>query len=156
MKPIKRGLLPHIVTIYNIFKDPKTGKLSYFRTFLEYVRIMTERRSVNVTGIGWTRVLASDLWIDPVSSVAYVRDEDGNKVTKIYVELREWLKLSEGQKEAHWTLQEGDYVVRDECQITLPPNTIAELNAEQPHKLQMIEPILDKPGNIHHWEIGLV
>lgn len=157
MNPIPQRLMPNTVTIYNVHKDEKTGKNAYFRTFLEFVRIMAKKSAVQVAAVGWSRVVTMELWIDPVTSIAFVRDEDGNQITKVYADAAQWSKLSDAEKQAHWTLQEGDYVVTDgECEITIPPNTITELNAERPRKLQGIAPVFDRDGSIHHWEVELV
>ena len=156
MKPIKRSLLPNTCTIYNVWKDPATGKMGHFRSFLRYTRLMDKASTVNVAGIGWTRVVTQFWLVDPVSSVAYAYDESGNKQKKAYVDYLAWEALSPGEKAAHWTLREGDYLMPGECAVVIPPAKLTDLTALKPRKINAIETILDKPGAIHHWEVTLV
>lgn len=166
MRPIKRSLLVNTVTIYNRYRDPDTGTVAFFRTFLKYTRFMTSQAVVAAdttlggAGMGATKTFALTLLVDPVSTVGYERDEPGRSVSKTYADERVWQAATD--KSRLWTLQGQDYVVEGECPVIVPPQSEADLTALRHYKLQAIAPQFDKrarPGradNIHHWECSLV
>lgn len=138
------------VTIYNKFKDPNTGKNSFYRVVLKHVRIMSGKSDVVVGEGGPTRHLMLELWIDPETSKAGTV-----KAGKAYRKLPVW--AAEPDKSDLWTLQEQDYVVDEACDWDLTPaNEEDFIEKYGPYKLSSIVPIFDKPGNVHHWECGLV
>ncbi len=154
MKPIKRGLLPNTVTLYNAFNDPDTGKTDYFRTYLQFTRIMTEKNGlVSSTNEGATRELLTELWVDPVSSIAY-DVISGVQIQKRYADPYAWEQLTD--KIPRWTIREGDFVVKGVCAVTVPPGTAEDITDLPYYTVRTVILALDKPGNVHHWEVQLV
>ena len=155
MRPIKPGLMPHTVTLYNVFKSPITGKLSFFRTFLRRTRIMHSSSAVNVESLGWTRVVTAGLLVDPKTTQAYRHGTKGVKIQKKFLDVPEWNALDDVKKEQFWTLREGDYVVTSgECQLV--PVNAAEFKAVDARQIHSIKPVINKDGSLHHWELSLV
>ena len=156
MRAIRPGLLPHLVTLYNVFKSPDTGKLAYFPTFLKRTRITHSSSTVNVASVGWTKAVTAGLLVDPKTTQAYRHGTNGIKIKKRYLELPAWDALPDADKEKHWTLREGDYVVHLESNSECPAVNLAEIQARNPRKIYSIKPVLSKDGTLHHWELNLV
>ena len=159
MKAIKPGLMPHLVTLYNVFISPATGEPSYFRTFLKRTRIMSFSSSVRVETGGWTRVVTSALLVDPRTTQGYRHGTKGIRIPKRYLDPPAWDKLPPEDKERFWTLKEGDLIVHlvNNGESTIDPDlTSAEFQVLAPRKIGSIKSEPDKRGRVHHWELGLV
>ena len=156
MAHINPNKLVDTITIYNVWKDPNTGKSGYWRSFVQQVRLMDKASTVNVASIGWTRVVTQEMLVDAQNSIAYSADENDNQVTKVYAEPSEWAAMSTDQKQAFWTMQEGDYVVPGECEIIIPPDAVTKLTALRPRKIGSVNMVRQKGGDTNHWEVSLV
>ena len=157
MKPIKRSLLPNTVTLYNCYRDPDSGVVEYFDTKFQYTRIMNVSKTVHSGTTGWTRILQLELWIDPFSSFAYATDSQGNKIKKIYAKPAAWEAMNNQDKARHWTLQPLDLIVEGQIDFILTADNQDQfMQQHRPNAIESIIPVLDKPGNVHHWEVNLV
>ena len=162
MNPVKRTLLPNTITIYNRFRDPNTGKMETYRTFLRYTRFMSQKSAIIVSTIGATKIYDTVLLLDhgltikgqKYSTEAYTLDASGKRVKKTYVEPRVWQAVAD--KTPLWTIQESDYVLREECPVTIPPGKESDITNLNPFLVKEIVPEYDKDGSIHHFEIRLV
>lgn len=153
--PIKAKYMVNKVTLYNYFRDLNTGETSYYRTNLERTRIMTKTLSIAAATGGFTQVLATQLLVDPVTSKAYLLDEQGNKPGKKYVEPDQWRHLSADDKAKYWTLQGQDLIVsREIIDEIIDVDNFKEIHI--PYEINVVTPILDIPGNAHHWQVNLV
>ena len=162
MKPVKRTLLPDTITIYNKFKDPNTGKNVTFRTFLRFTRFMSQKSGIIASTLGATRIYDTVILLDhgltmkgqKYSTEGYTLDGSGKRLKKPYVEPSAWKAAA--NKDAVWTIQEADYVLRGECPVTIPPGKEADITNLLPFLVKEIVPEYDKDGSIHHFEVRLV
>ena len=155
MRPIKPGLMPHTVTLYNVFKSPVSGHLAYFRTYLRQTRIISSSSAVNVATIGWTRAVTTRLLVDPATTLAYRHGTNNIKIQKKHIESSAWNALPEIDKDKHWTLNEGDYIVQLENNKECLAISVDDMQATNPRKIHSIESVLNKNGTLHHWELHL-
>ena len=155
MQPIKSSVLVHLDTLFNVHRSMETGKLAYYKTYLDRVRMLTTSSTVQTATQGWTRVVTLSLLVDPKTTQAYMRVE-GRKEKKTYLPFSEWDASPE--KEKHWTLRDGaDWLLIDtEKKVEFQASSEAEIMAMRPYKIDRIEPVINKNGKIHHWQVHLV
>lgn len=158
MRPINHTFMAHTVTLYNVFRDPDTGRNALYRTVLERTRFMTAKSRVIAAETGPKRVLLAELWIDPVTTRAFTRGENGAAAAKSWLEPSAWRAGTDGADRARfWTLQEEDYIVNGETGLV--PATADEnalVASRRALKLSAIVPVMGRSGNVHHWECMLV
>lgn len=163
MKPISRKSLPQTITLFNLFKDPGTGQLAYYRTFLEGVRVDSCKTTLAASIRGVKKEYQSMVFIDPISTKGYDRRQDGGMAAKHFEIRQDWLKLTPQGRADTWTLNEGDWLVFNLGEkITECPNIgdlgLTEQQFRQEYGVRVISalpPTIDKDGSIHHWEAVL-
>ena len=155
MQPLKSSVLVHLATLFNVHRSMETGKLAYYKTYIDRVRLLTTSSTVQTSTQGWTRVVTLSLLVDPKTTQAYAR-VDGRKEKKTYLPFSEWDVSPE--KEKHWTLRDGSdwLLVNTEKKVEYAVQTEAEIMALNPRKIERIETVINKNGKIHHWQVHLV
>jgi hypothetical protein len=166
MKAIKPALLVQTVTLYNIFKDPQTGDVKWYRTILERVRIMNVKTSfaniISASMRGVRKDFQTELLADRRNTLAY--QIDGAKtISKPFRPWQVWRNLIEAEKAITWTLNEGDLVAGDIYQPkVIAPEFDPQNDTEDAFRVKYglrpiaaISPQLDKDGSIHHWRVNL-
>jgi len=148
--------MPDLVTLYNVYRHPSTGKLSYFKTFLKNTRLDSVSSTIYVATTGWTRTVTANLLVDPKTTQQYRRGTGGIKINKKFMEFAAWDALSNADRDRFWTLREGDCIVHLSSNGESDAVSVAEITALNPRRINSINPILLKNGVLHHWEVNLV
>ena len=161
MNPIRASLLVNTVTLFNVFKDPDTGAVTYYRSFLEAVRVSQPKLSLAESLRGTGKTTQISVLMDRRGTQAFIRNEAGAQVIKTYFDWRDWVKLPDAEKALTWTLNVGSLMAAVIGQIeTICPefDTTDEQNFKIEHDLRNIvniKPNIDKDGSIHSWVVGL-
>lgn len=122
----------HVVTIYNALGEVER-RATYSRTVLEGVRV--ERRSGAVAGLAGQTATDGLLVFVPGTAAGFVEPE---------------MFAGEG-----WTLREGDLIVVGDCDLDIPPNRVAELEAtREVYRIKGFETHDGRHGGVHHREVA--
>lgn len=165
MRPVKEKYLKHSVTLFNLWQDPDTGAMRWYRTFLEHVRIDTHQTSLQDDTVDRRETFALTYIIDPVTTKGYGLDENGTRVDKrAVINPQDWCALPEDERLKAWTLKEND-------KLMFRPGYVETLGPEFPEDdpegeglrdawglrvVTSVGAIIDFDGTVHHWEGALV
>ena len=105
---------------------------------------MDRSSTVNVAGVGWTRAVTQEFLADAANTVGYVYDEKRNRQAVKFAAPANWSAMNEVGKSEFWTIQEGDYLINDECPVNIPPDAISALTGLNPSKIQSINTVRQK------------
>jgi hypothetical protein len=166
VKAISAKLLPHTVTLFNVWRDLDTGEVSAHRTILERVRVGVAERRYSTERIGETlgpperyefRVL-----VDSRTTIGYELDEGDARIVKPLVAGHFWEAMGPADKASHWTLRTSDWIYYREgdivsiCDPYDPEEDMqAFLESNAILKVSQVPAVIDKDGTIHHWELVL-
>ena len=158
---ISRADLPQTVTIYNVFKDPDTGAVAYYRTILEAVRVGQAKTSLREAVRGVTKLSRVSILMDRRTTQGYVLNEAGRRVKKPYLPWQVWAGRPAEEKAQAWTLNVNDLMAAVVGQkVTIVP----EFEPEREHEFKIqhglsliidIHPTVDEDGSVHSWSVGL-
>ena len=163
MKPISPKLLPHTITLFNVWKDPETGDIDCHRTILERVRVGVAKVSLTMARlsdmIGPPARYEFRVLIDRRTTRGYV-DILGERLEKAYLPASDWEASS--AKELYWTLRGSDLIYFKEGRAeSICPEYDPEVEFQAfmgDHGLRSISdvpPVIDKDGTVHNWELIL-
>lgn len=155
--------LPQTVTLFNVFRDPESGAVRYYRTILEWVRVDEVKTSLRENLKGATRLHKPVVWIDRRTTRGHQLME-GIRIAKPFKPWSEWQALPDAEKDGYWTLyQQHMLALPDNGQkVTLVPDFDPQNDNWQDfvekyslRQISDIEPTVDEDGSIHSWEVTL-
>lgn len=156
MKPISLKWLPQTITLFNLWKDPETGQISRYRTFLDGVRVDSRKTSLAASVRGQKAEYQVVVFVDPVSTQGL----DGDLARKIFAHHHIWVNMADEEKRQAWTLNVGDWLIFELGQKTtkapdIKGSGLTEQQFRQEYGVRVISalpPTIDKDGSVHHWE----
>ena len=131
-----------IATLYNHYTDKATGKTMYKKTIIDSVNWQRQQKT-NVTDKGLVSADQINVLIP-----FYGADFEG----KTYIEPKAYRKLSDEEKDKHFTFDNNDYIVRGEVNET----NIEVVKKSYDNVATIISVLTCDNGSraIRHWEIG--
>lgn len=153
--------LPQTITLFNPFRNIETGKISYYRTILESVRVDKSKTSLRESLKGETRLYRPIIWLDKRTTKGRQLTYE-TKINKAYMPWSDWKE--EPEKDLYWTLyQQHLFALPDNGQKeTIAPDFVPDEDNWQDfverytlRPIVEIAPTIDDDGSIHHWIISL-
>ena len=148
------------ITLYNKYLLPPNGKLGYKKTVIKKTnskngatwhaqRVATASTAQNAKGeINLTDVI--NIRIPILSNFSEVGG-------KTYIEPVKWLASSDSEKDNHFTFQEGDFVVKGECDFEFSAtNPIANLTKNYDNVVTIMSYNINDFGSkvLQHYYLG--
>lgn len=146
---MSRRLCKQTVTIYN-----HAGEVDRKATY----RITVLRRVFLESVRGQSRRVSGDAADDSVFLAIFddtVLAEGPDGRAKTYMPYRQWLLLSPGEQEAHWTLSPDDRIVEGAVGYAIPDGSIAELEKRYPcYRIKSVDRKAQGNRRMWHWEVA--
>lgn len=156
--------LQQTITIFNLFKNPDTGVMEYYRTILKNVRVDEVTTGLKEALRGDTRTHKIIIMADRRTTKGYSIDEHGIKFNKPYRPWPVWSELSATEKQEAWTWNQKHVLAmpnHGQKETIAPEFEVANdnwpdfMSRHGLRPIQSIESIIDDDGSVHSWEITI-
>ncbi len=163
-EPMTKQDLPQTVTLFSPLKSPTSGKMVYYRTIIENVRVDEAAVSMAMKISGAVKSHQTVVWIDRRTTKGYSLGDAGQRVNKAYLPGNEWLAADDETRAGAWTLSVKHYFAlpNNGQKKSIAPEFDPALGDWQAfvdrNNLQVIDdirPTIDEDGSIHSWEVAL-
>lgn len=135
---------PHTITVYTVTEDMVTFEVKSHITVLRGV-LVDESKGANVLKSG----------LSTADSVVVFIPFSVDAKGKAFLPEKEYMRLSDAEKERHWTLRPGnDFMIRGE--VVEPNKTLDQLNQkyDSVYAINSVDTKDFGTEDMRHWQVG--